>query len=637
LFRPTLGDISPTTLGRANCTDRYDTPAKVIGGTSATQNSCANGNTSCSDGFCDSIAYVNGERPIRPTWFFGTADDGSTPESLYWQSNPPGGVSVVPFRVQVFGPSGLVGNSEAYRIELDHESAGSQIPAPFSLNRRITSPVHDVALLVSVTPSTAAHQYSDIILTRNENANGDTVPTMSAFRHAVTKQVGRTLVGVDMSDANIDDALAIGPNNVTTHCADVWNAAQISGPSDGIADRDGITALCTNLYNSPVGAPQTSGSPDTLCDSDGVTLVETDLNDTGSLPQSGCSPTDTTNLCPDNFCDSNGATTWDASKETFTDLDVEAVMLGAGKGLADAQHYHSQVGPGATPTTFSDNAAANETLIGTAANSATWKPLPAGGTDGCQDAGDKPIYTASTQSWGCGTDRGLTSVGDSNIADGAVDGGPGGEIADGSITTEDIATNAVGSADVGAVDAEASGVTLTIPAKIWFPVAGCQNPTANLLMDSFTTNAAAPACIAGTNTVKGVADFDGTTDESLQTTVMLPLDWAGAVDVSYKWLAAATTGSVTWCTQLICTADAETDDPAFPAQASGLCVSDATKGTTLQTNDASDTGITATGCAAGELMHVRISRDPDQTSTLTDNMAGDASLIGFELTLRRAM
>jgi hypothetical protein len=34
----------------------------------------------------------------------------------------------------------------------------------------------------------------------------------------------------------------------------------------------------------------------------------------------------------------------------------------------------------------------------------TLTDVPSGGTDGCSAAGDKPIYTASTDSWGCGTD-----------------------------------------------------------------------------------------------------------------------------------------------------------------------------------------------------------------------------------------
>ena len=185
------------------------------------------------------------------------------------------------------------------------------------------------------------------------------------------------------------------------------------------------------------------------------------------------------------------------------------------------------------------------------------------------------------------------------------------------------------------LDVEGTGNVITTVSKVWLLAATCQNATATANFDTPTANAPAAACVTGTDTQKAYLDFDQTTDESVQGSLMLPADWTGAIDVTYKWLTTAITGSATWCLQLICVADAETGDPAFPAQASGLCVSDAAKGTTLQYNDATDTGVTATGCAAGELMYYRISRDPDATAGLTDDLAADARLVGAELTLRR--
>ena len=187
------------------------------------------------------------------------------------------------------------------------------------------------------------------------------------------------------------------------------------------------------------------------------------------------------------------------------------------------------------------------------------------------------------------------------------------------------------------LDVEGTGNSVTIPEKHYFKTAQCNDATPTLLMDSPTANAGAATCITGTNTQKGVAAFDQTTSESLQTSMLLPADWSGAIDVRYEWMTAGTTSPVVWCTQVVCVANTETGDPAFPAQAAANCVSDASHGTTLQLNVASDTGITATTCAAGELMHLRFSRDPAEVSTLTDTLAGDAWLIGVELTLRRAM
>jgi len=63
-------------------------------------------------------------------------------------------------------------------------------------------------------------------------------------------------------------------------------------------------------------------------------------------------------------------------------------------------------------------------------------------------------------------------------------------------------------------------------------------------------------------------------------------------------------------------------------------VPDTAKGTTLQTNDASITTVTVTGCAAGELMHLKIMRDRTNGSDTLG--ASSAQLIGVELTMRRA-
>ena len=180
------------------------------------------------------------------------------------------------------------------------------------------------------------------------------------------------------------------------------------------------------------------------------------------------------------------------------------------------------------------------------------------------------------------------------------------------------------------IDVEGTGNSITIVDKVWFAAAGCNNTTATSFYDLPTSNPAAAACITGTNTQKGVLDFDAGTDESGQVSLALPSDWTGGIDVKYKWLAAATSGNVVWGVQTSCVADAETDDPSWNTAST---VTDAAKGTTLQTNDASITGVTATGCAAGELLHLRIFRDADNAS---DTMTGDARLIGAEVTLRRA-
>lgn len=63
----------------------------------------------------------------------------------------------------------------------------------------------------------------------------------------------------------------------------------------------------------------------------------------------------------------------------------------------------SQIG---TTNVTGNAGAVDQMILGTTTNTAIWINMPSGGTDGCSAAGDKPIYTASTNSWSCGTDGG---------------------------------------------------------------------------------------------------------------------------------------------------------------------------------------------------------------------------------------
>lgn len=181
------------------------------------------------------------------------------------------------------------------------------------------------------------------------------------------------------------------------------------------------------------------------------------------------------------------------------------------------------------------------------------------------------------------------------------------------------------------LDAEGTGNVITIPKRLWFPAAGCNNATAGSVWDLPSSNPAVAACKTGTNTQLGVLDFADSSNLSAQVTYMLPTTWTGTIDARIKWLTSATTGDVVWQLSTICVADAETDDPAFNTAST---VTDAAKGTTLQTNDATITGLTMTGCAAGELLHLKVQRDSAHAS---DTLAATARLIGVELTIREAL
>lgn len=183
------------------------------------------------------------------------------------------------------------------------------------------------------------------------------------------------------------------------------------------------------------------------------------------------------------------------------------------------------------------------------------------------------------------------------------------------------------------LDVEGTGNSITTVAKNWLEAVACSGTTGTLMWDTLATLAPTATCSAGTtNTsmMRGVADFPDTGGLiQMQRTLELPTDWSGAIDVKIKWRTTATSGNVFWQVSTACVADAEVDDVAFNTAST---VADTAKGTTLQANDASITGITTTGCAAGELLHLRIARDGSDAS---DTLGATASLIGVSLTTRR--
>lgn len=181
-------------------------------------------------------------------------------------------------------------------------------------------------------------------------------------------------------------------------------------------------------------------------------------------------------------------------------------------------------------------------------------------------------------------------------------------------------------------DCEGTGNVCSQPKRIWIPVAGCNNATAGSVVDLPISNAAVPACVTGTNTQKGVLDFADNSNLSFQYTYKLPSTWTGTLDANFKWFTADTSAAnMVWQIATICVGDGSTDDPAFNASSK---VTDAGKGTTNQTNDASITGVTITGCTAGQLMHIKVFRD---AADAADVLSATARLIGVELVVREAI
>jgi hypothetical protein len=181
-------------------------------------------------------------------------------------------------------------------------------------------------------------------------------------------------------------------------------------------------------------------------------------------------------------------------------------------------------------------------------------------------------------------------------------------------------------------NAESTGNVLTLPFKVWMPAAICNNATPASHGWSFpTSNPGVPACQTGANTQIGTMDFADASDLSAQYHLMLPADWTSTVDATFKWFTSATSGDVVWQLSTICRADAEVAEASFNTAST---VTDTAKGTTLQLNDASITTVTVTGCAAGELLLLKVQRNAGHAS---DSLAATARLVGLELTLRRAI
>lgn len=185
------------------------------------------------------------------------------------------------------------------------------------------------------------------------------------------------------------------------------------------------------------------------------------------------------------------------------------------------------------------------------------------------------------------------------------------------------------------IDVEASGNVITTVSKMWLPTVGGTAASPGLLWDTMATLAPTPLCVEGgtvTTLLSCHASFpDSDGEYAIQQPILLPSDWSGAVDLKFMWKAAATSGDVVWQAATLCRADAEVDDGGSFNAAS--TVTDTAKGTTLQLNTASISGLTMTNCAAGELLHLKVFR---QRTHASDTISGTVLLVGVEVTMRRA-
>lgn len=183
-------------------------------------------------------------------------------------------------------------------------------------------------------------------------------------------------------------------------------------------------------------------------------------------------------------------------------------------------------------------------------------------------------------------------------------------------------------------NAESTGNVLTVPFIHEWRTAVCDGASA-YNTDGWSnagSNFPTFACVTGSNTAYGAVGFtdDGSTVIYYQNRTMLPGDWTGAIDVEFVWNTTATSGNAIWGINTGCAAVGETVDPSFNAAST---VTDAAQGSASRLNTATITGITTTGCAAGEMLFFRVQRDPGGSDTL----GATANLVAMRMTIRRAM
>ncbi len=178
---------------------------------------------------------------------------------------------------------------------------------------------------------------------------------------------------------------------------------------------------------------------------------------------------------------------------------------------------------------------------------------------------------------------------------------------------------------------ESSGNAFTDLIYITMPAAICNEGTAALNFNAPTGDAqTAPteACNDTGTIQRPTASFAGGAVNGFQSdAIWLPTGWTGNIDLTIRYVttAASPTGNVEWDVSTVCRATGESWDAAFNAIQT---ITDAV-GSQNQPNDATQSAITTTGCAAGEDLFIQVSRDG------TSDTNNDAALmLSAMLTLR---
>lgn len=184
------------------------------------------------------------------------------------------------------------------------------------------------------------------------------------------------------------------------------------------------------------------------------------------------------------------------------------------------------------------------------------------------------------------------------------------------------------------LDAEASNNVITVPVKFTIPLAGCNNATPGPTLDLPTSNALAATC-QGTSPHR-FATLDAADGANALTAAghfVLPSDWSGAIDFKATAFSSSTsTNNFVTTLQTVCAADGE--DVLNPTYNTAQTITKANNASANTRNSVTLTGVTTTGCAAGETFFFKVGRDPTNAS---DTLAATVSYMDIEFTIRRAM
>jgi hypothetical protein len=121
----------------------------------------------------------------------------------------------------------------------------------------------------------------------------------------------------------------------------------------------------------------------------------------------------------------------------------------------------------------------------------------------------------------------------------------------------------------------------------------------------------------------------------MQITLKLPTDYnsSGTTSVRLPFFSSTTSGNVVFGVATVCTPDdaSATDDPSFNT-VSNFDSAVTIPGTANRITKGTIASLTMTGCAANNLLHLKVNRNAGAGS---DSMSGTARGIGLEITIPR--